>query len=323
MMIVGAAASRAALWSAGRSSLQTRLSHSLLVPYAHIGVTKFEDGIPVEQVRELNSNEKSWEFWSTSPAFYATQPTAIFVAHVPEGESWVVERAKKFSRVLHSGRHVFLPCLDKVRTVKSPHTVVSGVFAPEVSAKDGSSVDAYAVFYFKVTDAQKSTYYVDPQTNKCDSERSLASLVRSLLTSEMVKTDLSGGLTAAHKSSMAASILAAVQQKQDQLGVSVSEVEIRGAFASNVNAREKIRALNPPAPDYTTPGHDLAPDYWAEYLTPPFFEKKVYGSLKEAKTPAAVSLEWSIPSPPDFHHFHQVPRLVVAPSEDKEVAKSH
>ncbi|KAJ1340729.1 hypothetical protein BSLG_004823 [Batrachochytrium salamandrivorans] len=296
MMIAGAAASRAALWSAGRSSLQTRLSHSLLVPYAHIGVTKFEDGIPVEQ----------------------------FVAHVPEGESWVVERAKKFSRVLHSGRHVFLPCLDKVRTVKSPHTVVSGVFAPEVSAKDGSSVDAYAVFYFKVTDAQKSTYYVDPQTNKCDSERSLASLVRSLLTSEMVKTDLSGGLTAAHKSSMAASILAAVQQKQDQLGVSVSEVEtVSGAFASNVNAREKIRALNPPAPDYTTPGHDLAPDYWAEYLTPPFFEKKVYGSLKEAKTPAAVSLEWSIPSPPDFHHFHQVPRLVVAPSEDKEVAKSH
>ena len=96
-----------------------------------------------------------------------------------------------------------------------------------------------------------------------------------------------------------------------------------GVFEADSKVRDKLRALDPPAPDYSTPGHDLAPDYWAEHLTPPYFEKKVYGSAKQPHTPAAVSLEWSIPSPPDFHHFHQVPRLVVAPSEEKTVAKSH
>jgi hypothetical protein len=51
-------------------------------------------------------------------------------------------------------------------------------------------------------------------------------------------------------------------------------------------------------------------------LTPPFFEKKTFGSRKEALTPAAVSLEWSIPSPPDYHHFNMIPKTTAIASGD-------
>jgi hypothetical protein len=75
---------------------------------------------------------------------------------------------------------------------------------------------------------------------------------------------------------------------------------------------DKIRALEQPmrAPDAA--GHGLSADYWQDSLTPPFFESQKFGSRYEAVTPAAVSLEWSIPSPPDYHHFNEVPKLVVS-----------
>jgi hypothetical protein len=53
-------------------------------------------------------------------------------------------------------------------------------------------------------------------------------------------------------------------------------------------------------------GHHLANDYWEPYMTPPFFTKFMYGSQKVPVTPVTTSLEWNIPSPPDFHHFNEV-----------------
>jgi hypothetical protein len=69
--------------------------------------------------------------------------------------------------------------------------------------------------------------------------------------------------------------------------------------------------MDPPLVDESVPGHNLSADYWSEVLSPPFFEKVKFGSQKELKTPAAVSLEWSIPSPPDFHHFNMVTPVVI------------
>ena len=84
-----------------------------------------------------------------------------------------------------------------------------------------------------------------------------------------------------------------------------------------------MRALNPPLVEPDTPGHNLSNDYWADHvLTPPFFEKRKFGSEKEARTPAAVSLEWSVPSPPDYHHFNMVPKVTVAPPAEGKVAKA-
>ena len=39
-------------------------------------------------------------------------------------------------------------------------------------------------------------------------------------------------------------------------------------------------------------------DYWADVITPPFFEKLKFGGRKEYKTLATNDLVWSIPSPP-------------------------
>ena len=79
-----------------------------------------------------------------------------------------------------------------------------------------------------------------------------------------------------------------------------------------------MRAFSPPLPEKDAPGHNLSADYWAEVLPPPFFEKFKFGSRKELKAAAAVSLEWSIPSPPDYHHYNMViffnPVLFIFPS---------
>ena len=50
-------------------------SHSLTVPYAHVAVTPFQNGIPSEQVRELHPTEKKWDFWTSSDAFMEVKPS--------------------------------------------------------------------------------------------------------------------------------------------------------------------------------------------------------------------------------------------------------
>jgi hypothetical protein len=89
-------------------------------------------------------------------------------------------------------------------------------------------------------------------------------------------------------------------------GLKFESVEVRGLFDASENVPAKIRAFDPPLPDFEGPGHDLAADYWVEHLTPAYFKKFNYGSKKTPDTPTAVSLEWNVPSPPDFHHFVMV-----------------
>lgn len=45
---------------------------------------------------------------------------------------------------------------------------------------------------------------------------------------------------------------------------------------------------------------------WADVLTPPYFQKFKHGSEKTPVTPMTPSMEWNVPSPPDFHHFNMV-----------------
>jgi hypothetical protein len=89
-------------------------------------------------------------------------------------------------------------------------------------------------------------------------------------------------------------------------GLKFENVEVRGLFDVSQNVPAKIRAYDPPVPDFEGPGHDLAADYWADQLTPPFFQQVMYGSKKTPVTPTTASLEWNVPSPPDFHHFVMV-----------------
>ena len=56
--------------------LQKRLGHSLVVPYKHEPLLKFNQGIPSTLARPLQPSEKHWDFWTTSPAFYPILPKA-------------------------------------------------------------------------------------------------------------------------------------------------------------------------------------------------------------------------------------------------------
>ncbi|KAI8914613.1 hypothetical protein EDD86DRAFT_199705 [Gorgonomyces haynaldii] len=303
---------------------QVRQSHGLVVPYTHNPFTQFVNGVPAEQVRELTQYEKQWEFWTTSTAFYSTVPKTTGLTTVPAGEVWIVERGGKFSRALTAGSQFLFPVFDKIKTVKLSTTVLSGVLAPSVTTKSGKAVDAYAVLYYNVTNPATSAYFVDPETNLQDSERAAAKTARKVLAQEVAKLQ-SETLTDAEKQNIAAVIQSALKAKSSDYGLEFTHVEVRGAFPVESSVSDKIRALEPPHPDFDAPGHDLPNDYWAPLLTPAFFEKMTYGSAKAPKTPAAVSLEWNIPSPPDFHHFNEIPKLTANPAESAapKVAGSH
>lgn len=300
-----------------------RFSHSLEVPVLHAPYTQFDAGIPVEQVRDLSTYESKWEFWTTSPAHYPVVPKTFGYVLVPEGQVWIVERAGKFSRALSTGNHIVIPFLDKITRVKHSNTIVQGCIQAATTA-DGAHVDAYAVLYFKVADFAKSAYFLDPESNKADSERTAARLARTVLAQEIAKVKLSGDkLAEADASKVGDAILSALKAQEAKLGLTFSTVEVRGAYPVSLGVPNKLRALEEPHPDFEAPGHGLSNDYWEDVMTPHYFLKNTFGSSKTPVTPAAISLEWSVPSPPDFHHFNQVPKLTAPPVTDKKVAEKH
>ncbi|KAJ3101898.1 hypothetical protein HDU96_009845 [Phlyctochytrium bullatum] len=331
-MIAGAAAIRSAVIRRANPVVKNAsrfvpaaASHSLVVPYAHLAVTPFENGIPTEQVRDLAPVEKKWDFWTTSDAFLAVKPTLGGLSYVPYGEVWVVERGSSV-RVLTEGSHILLPFVDKVKAVKNSNIVSMGIVSPAIKSADGVSVNAYAVVYLKVTDFVASATYVDPESNQTDSERAAAKIVKRLLEHEIPSVTVSGSsvLSEAAAKTLSDKITSALKAKSQEFGLEVVAVEIRGAFDTALNLPDKLRALDPPLLLPEAAGHGLANDYWADVISPPFFQKRKFGSEKEVVTPATVSLEWAIPSPPDYHHFNEVPRLTAdASSAGKAVAPAH
>lgn len=305
------------LTNATRVINQTASLHALNVPdyTVHSAVTPFQNGIPVEKVRDLHPWEAKWDFWTSSDAFTSKDfmPSYFGYKLVPYGQTWVLENGN----VLQSGWHFLLPMVHKVKAVKSAHSVVSGVFSEEIATKNGKNVEVYAVVYFKVTDFKKSAFYVDPESNKVDSERAVSKTVQRFLSREVpaFSAQEDGSLAPADVKALTEKLFDALKTKESQLGLAFEHVEVRGAFSSAANVPDKIRALEAPEPSPERVGHNLSNDYWADVLSPAYFEKYLYGGRKEEKTPASVSLVWCIPSPPDFHHFNHNPRVCVSASE--------
>jgi len=293
-----------------------RLGHTLIVPYCHRPVTKFTaDLVPEDQVRELKPSEGKWEFWTSSPAFAPTMPKTRGVVSVPIGESWVVERLGSYNRTLQSGVSFILPFVESVKSVKNTTLSSLGFISTEINTPHGL-FDAYAVLHYKVADASISTYYVDPETNKQDSERAASRILRKALSTKVL-TLSSTALSAADKEKLGEEILEGFKKDAGALGLSAEKVEIRGVFPQSQQVPQKLRAYEYPAVDLDGPGHDLEADYWTEVLSPPYFQKMKYGSSYVPVTPITPSMEWNIPSPPDFHHFNMQPKVTVAPEEEE------
>ncbi|KAJ3203272.1 hypothetical protein HDU83_008743 [Entophlyctis luteolus] len=317
--LLAAKAPRWAIVQAARA-VPVRRSHGLVVPYVHTGISPFANGVPVEQVRELHPIEKKWDFWTSSDAFQAVKPSLGGVTSVPFGEVWVTESGS----VLSAGTHFTLP-FTKVKAVKSVHTISFGVVSPALKSKDGVSVNAYAVVYIKVSDYVKSALYLDPESNRYDSERAAAKVVKRTLENNVASLSVgSGSIADSDANSLASQIESALKAKESEFGISVEGVEIRGVFPATQNIPDKLRALDPPFVLENAAGHGLKADYWNDVLTPAFFFKYKYGNRKEVVTPAAVTLEWSIPSPPDYHHFNELPRQTAdVPEPTKKIAAAH
>jgi hypothetical protein len=113
-------------------------------------LTKFENGVPKAQARELSPKEEKWDFWTTSTAFYGLTPKTRGYVHVPIGETWVVEKFGSYSRTLSHGNHVILPFFESVKAVKLDTLNSMGVFGQ--GKVDGKDVDSYCVAFYKITD---------------------------------------------------------------------------------------------------------------------------------------------------------------------------
>lgn len=145
----------------------------------------------------------------------------------------------------------------------------------------------------------------------------MCSIVKKFLTNQvpLLTAQADGKLSESDTNVLTEKLMAILKTKESTLGLAFESVDVRGLFPVELAVPTKIRALEAPmrAPDAV--GHGLSNDYWADALTPPYFEKLKFGGRKEDKTPATVNLVWSIPSPPDFHHFNNVPRVCVNPTE--------
>ena len=215
------------------------------------------------------------------------------------------------------GFHLFIPKIDKVKAVKSSIPITCGLVTRGVG--DKGDLDVYLVNHFQITDYAKSAYYSHPTIKKGDSERAVLRLTQNIVHDFFKgKTEI----TSADASKLREKIVLQLSDASDELGLKIIDVEFRGAFSATERVPDKLRALAAPDKDPSVPGHGLANDYWAEELTPPFFEKKKYGSDYEPVTPASVSLEWSIPSPPDFHHFNMIPKMIAPQPDEGKVSKT-
>lgn len=134
---------------------------------------------------------------------------------------------------------------------------------------------------------------------------------------KQLATAASARLTDAETSAFKDAALKAIKREESDMGLQVVDLEFRGVFPENSLVPDKLRAMDPPPLNPEAPGHNLRADYWQDVMTPPFFNKFKFGSMKEAEPANAGTLEWSIPSPPDYHHFNQLPRMTVDPEEMK------
>ncbi|KAI9013332.1 hypothetical protein BC832DRAFT_521272, partial [Gaertneriomyces semiglobifer] len=249
--------------------------HTLTVPQIHNPIVPFENGVPAQQYRELEAREKKWDFWTTSDVFSGYKPKFLGLSYVPYGETWVMQRGGQPSKVLEHGVHFLIPGVDKLKAVKSAKPVVMGVLA-QGQSKDGKKVDAYAVVYVQVTDAETSAFYLDVESNLPDSERAAAKTVRKILEREIenVSVAANGQVGATEQANIVDKISAALRSKEEEFGLTPVAVEIRGVFPAEYQLADKLRALDPPLPPADLSGHNLSADYWSDVLSPPFFEKR-------------------------------------------------
>ncbi|KAI9009171.1 hypothetical protein DFJ74DRAFT_687250 [Hyaloraphidium curvatum] len=281
-------------------------------------IVPFVDGIPVAQARAITEREKTWVFWSTTN--YGKKPSPGFINIVPASEQWVIESGGRFSKVAGPGWNVLLPFIHKVKAVKSVHGTTLGVLSRKAKSKTGD-VDAYAVIYAKYSDLSKVSHH---NSGSMDGELELVTYASKVMAEAVA--GVATPLSESDRAALASKVKAGIANRAAELGLTVETVEFRDAWPVSAEVPDRLVALEKaprPSWDHT---HHLANDYWAQIMPPLFFTKFRYGNLREPETLATVGLEWNLPSPPEYHHYHAgLPKLVIGPEQAAELkgASSH
>lgn len=281
----------------------------MIAPHFHESRVKYDDkGIPVEVSRKLSPFEADWDFWTSSDAFKTWKPSSTFFTYVPHGETFVYTDGT----VLNAGWHLTSP-FKKIQSIKSSYPITLGVINRNTSTKD-TPLDVYIVAHAQVVDPSKSALYKDPETLAIDSERAFSKAIRRTIINSLENVSAKDGkLSEADSKKLIEKIEDTLVKTENEFGIKVLGLELRGAFPLEYNLSAKLRSVEAPLrkPDQT--GLGLKANYWADILEPSYFFKYSFGSEKIHRTPYSEHLDFVVPSPPDYHHFNQVPRLCVEP----------
>lgn len=165
----------------------------------------------------------------------------------------------------------------------------------------------FTAFAKRLIDSQ-SAFYVDEERGGCDAETSLQYITLEAIANEARNHKFSGDGKVDPEVEKV--ILQKIHEKHaahtPHYGMEVLSVELRGVWKQSDEVPLRIYSLEPEAPRPDIQQSILPNDYWGEVMEPMPFKRYTYGSEKMIDTPAVTSLEWAIPSPPDYHHYNMV-----------------
>ncbi len=174
----------------------------------------------------------------------ADTPLNPGIVVVPQQSAWVVERFRRFDRVLEPGLHFLIPFVHRISYVFSLKEETVNVPAQTAVTRDNVSVHVDALLFIKIVDAQKAAYGVG------DPHFAVAQLAQTTMRSEVGKLALD--VLFAERSNLNAAIVESINEAASEWGIQCIRYEIRditpprtiqNAMEMQAEAERRRRAL--------------------------------------------------------------------------------
>jgi len=167
----------------------------------------------------------------------------LMVKSVPQSENWTVERFKKYSRTLKPGLKLIFPILESIGHRVNMMERVLNIGSQEVITKDNATIEADAIAFFQVTEAEKASYEVQ------NLQTSLENIIQTNIRSVIGSMDLDASLS--NRETINSRLLNVIDEAVKSWGVKVTRIEIKDlkpppditdAMAGQMKAEREKRA---------------------------------------------------------------------------------
>ena len=167
----------------------------------------------------------------------------LMVKSEPQSENWTVERFKKYSRTLKPGLKLVFPIVETVGHRVNMMERVLNVGSQDVITKDNATIEADAIAFFQIIEAEKASYEVQ------NLQLSLENLIQTNIRSVIGSMDLDESLS--NRDVINSKLLKVIDDAVKPWGVKVTRIEIKDlkpppdisdAMAGQMKAEREKRA---------------------------------------------------------------------------------